>query len=137
MGEQEGDGRPRPTSSGGVSPARPPVGRRSSRTKYGVLALALIVFAGAAVIVASGSNPSRVAGSGVDVHHLPAGPASLFRSRTQITRASTDHLLLPSGSVMSTDNRLPTAVTCCATTNRPPALTSSASVSTRRPAASS
>ena len=83
MGEQEGDGRPRPTSSGGVSPARPPVGRRSSRTKYGVLALALIVFAGAAVIVASGSNPSRVAGSGVDVHHLPAGPASPSLSAAQ------------------------------------------------------
>jgi thiol-disulfide isomerase/thioredoxin len=39
-----------------------------------VLALALIVFAIAAVIVASGSNPSNVAGRGVDVHNLPVGP---------------------------------------------------------------
>ena len=50
-------------------------GRRwSTRRTYGVLAAALVVFAVAAVVVASNSNPSSVAGSGVDVHHLPQGP---------------------------------------------------------------
>jgi len=74
VSEHEGDGRPRPTSPGGAATSRRPDGWWSSRKKYGVLALALAVFAIAAVVVASGSNPSSVAGSGVNVHNLPVGP---------------------------------------------------------------
>ena len=74
MTDHAGDGRPRPTPPIGAGTPRPPEGRWSSRRKYGVLALALVVFAIAAVIVASGSNPSSVAGRGVNVQHLPVGP---------------------------------------------------------------
>jgi thiol-disulfide isomerase/thioredoxin len=52
-----------------------PPGPSSSRWKYAVVALALVVFAGAAVVVASGSDPSSVAGK-VDVANLPVGPAA-------------------------------------------------------------
>ncbi|HEV2993649.1 MAG TPA: redoxin domain-containing protein [Acidimicrobiia bacterium] len=74
MSEHEGDGRPRPASSDAATSSRPSQGRWTSRKKYGVLALALAVFAIAAVIVASGSNPSTVAGNSVNVHNLPVGP---------------------------------------------------------------
>jgi thiol-disulfide isomerase/thioredoxin len=47
--------------------------RPESRRKYLVLALALVVFAVAGVLVASGSNPTNVSGK-VDVSHLPVGP---------------------------------------------------------------
>ena len=47
--------------------------RRESRLKYAVLAVALVVFAVAGVIVASGSSPNSVTGP-VDVTHLPLGP---------------------------------------------------------------
>ena len=40
-----------------------------------MLGLALAVFAGAAVVVASGSSPTKVSGS-VDVAHLPVGPTT-------------------------------------------------------------
>ena len=46
----------------------------SGRWKYGVVALALVVFATAAVVFASGSDPQTVAGK-ADVAHLPVGPA--------------------------------------------------------------
>ncbi len=76
MSESHDDGRPRPTSAVETGAAAPPAGRWSSRRKYGVLAAGLTVFAIAAVIVASGSNPSSVSGSGVNVKHLPVGPTS-------------------------------------------------------------
>jgi thiol-disulfide isomerase/thioredoxin len=55
---------PRPRESG-------PTG--SSRWKYVVAALALVVFAAAAVVFASGSDPKSVTGT-VDVANLPVGP---------------------------------------------------------------
>jgi thiol-disulfide isomerase/thioredoxin len=54
-----------------AAPARS--GAWLSRRKYAVAAAALVVLAVAAVAVASGSNPSKVAGS-VNVGNLPVGP---------------------------------------------------------------
>jgi thiol-disulfide isomerase/thioredoxin len=56
-----------------VAGGSPPGGAGSSRWKYGVVALALVVFAAAAVVFASGSDPKSVAGE-VDVANLPVGP---------------------------------------------------------------
>jgi len=50
-----------------------PGGPGSSRWKYAVAALALVVFAVAAVVFASGSDPESVTGK-VDVANLPVGP---------------------------------------------------------------
>ncbi len=47
----------------------------SSRWKYGIIALSLVVVAVGAVVVASGSDPASVRGP-VDAAHLPVGPAA-------------------------------------------------------------
>jgi len=66
IAEQRAAGGPpeRPTEAGGTG---------LSRWKYGVVALALVVFAAAAVVFASGSDPRSVTGT-VDVANLPVGP---------------------------------------------------------------
>ncbi len=51
----------------------PPGSQGSGRWKYAVVALALVVFATAAVVFASGSDPSSVTGK-VDTADLPVGP---------------------------------------------------------------
>ena len=60
---------PRPSGSGPTTSD----GSGSSRWKYGVAALALVVFAAAAVVFAGGSDPQSVSGT-VDVANLPVGP---------------------------------------------------------------
>ncbi|MCJ7436943.1 MAG: redoxin domain-containing protein [Acidimicrobiia bacterium] len=71
IAEQRAAGGPpqRPSGSGPTESG----GSGSSRWKYGAVALALVVFAAAAVVFASGSDPESVTGT-VDVANLPVGP---------------------------------------------------------------